>query len=250
MKVNIPFIIILVILTLSSCMGVKKPIVIGHRGAMGHETENTLASIRKAIELKVDMIEIDVFKIKTGEIVVFHDNEVDRLTNGSGFIEDYSFSQLRELVVDGGHTIPTLQEVLDEMAGEVDLNIELKGANTAEEVNRIVEDNVEKGPWKLNDFIISSFKWDELKDMRAANSEIQIAVLTGKDPINAIEIAQELNAKAVNPHFEQMNAENNLTLKEAGLKIYPWTVNESQDISAMKRLGVDGIITNYPERIE
>ncbi|MBC6999021.1 glycerophosphodiester phosphodiesterase [Cytophaga sp. FL35] len=250
MKGRCPFIILFLTLTFSSCMSVNKPIVIGHRGAMGHETENTLASIQKAIELKVDMIEIDVFKIRTGEIVVFHDDEVDRLTNGSGFIEDYSFDQLRALVVEGGHKVPTLQEVLDEMAAKVDLNIELKGADTAEEVNRIVKENIQNGPWKLNNFIISSFKWDELKDMRASNTEIPIAILTGKDPKDAIEIAKELNAEAVNPHFEQLNAENNVALKEAGLKIYPWTVNDEQDIIGMKRLGVDGIITNYPERVK
>jgi len=66
-----------------SCDTMNKPLVIGHRGAMGHETENTIASIKKAMELGVDMIEIDVFNVKSGETVVFHDETLDRLTNAS-----------------------------------------------------------------------------------------------------------------------------------------------------------------------
>ncbi len=79
---------------------------------MGHETENTLASVQKALDLGVDMIEIDVFKIQSGEIVVFHDKKVDRLANAGGNIEEYNMFQLRQLVLDGGHKIPMLQEVL------------------------------------------------------------------------------------------------------------------------------------------
>ncbi|AYN69807.1 glycerophosphodiester phosphodiesterase [Euzebyella marina] len=230
-------------------MGQKKPIIIGHRGAMGHETENTLASIKSAIALKVDMIEIDVFKLKNGEVVVFHDDTVDRLTDAKGHIEDFSFEELRKLVVKGGHAIPTLEEVLDVMDAEVDLNIELKGANTSERVNEIVESYIKQHGWKLQNFIISSFRWDELEKMREVNKEIAIAVLTGEDPVDAIPVAKKLNAVAVNPSYKQLTAENNVKLKEAGLKIYPWTVNEPQDIIKMKRFGVDGIITNYPERI-
>ena len=87
---------ILSIFILSSCMEKKKPIIIGHRGAMGHETENTLASIKSAMALKVDMIEIDVFKLKNGEVVVFHDDTVDRLTDAKGHIEDFSFEEVRK----------------------------------------------------------------------------------------------------------------------------------------------------------
>ncbi|WP_094766527.1 glycerophosphodiester phosphodiesterase [Pseudozobellia thermophila] len=228
----------------------KKPIVIGHRGAMGHETENTLASIQSAIDLNVDMIEIDVFKIKSGEIVVFHDDQVDRLTDGKGDIESFSFPELRKLKLEGGHTIPTLQEVLDLMDARVDLNIELKGADTAEDVNRIIGEYTDDKGWKLSDFIISSFRWDELRAMRAANATIPIAVLTGEDPVEAIPVARELGAEAINPSYKRLTAENSKAIKEAGLKIYPWTVNDPEDIAKMKDFGVDGIITNYPERID
>ncbi|CAM4134262.1 glycerophosphodiester phosphodiesterase [Zobellia nedashkovskayae] len=237
------------VLVVSSCMENNKPLVIGHRGAMGHETENTIASIEKAMELSVDMLEIDVFKIKSGEIVVFHDDNVERLTDGKGEIESYTLSELTALTVKGGHKIPTLQEVLDVMGGKTQLNIELKGRNTATDVNRMIEADVKEGKWRLNDIIISSFEWDELRDMRKLNPDVRIAILIEEDPLDALEVGKELNAEAINPSFKKLTAENNLKIKEAGFKIYPWTVNEPQDILHMKRFGVDGIITNYPERV-
>lgn len=227
----------------------NKPLVIGHRGAMGHETENTIASIEKAMELDVDMIEIDVFTIKSGETVVFHDETLDRLTNASGKIEDLSYLELQKVIVDGGHRIPVLQDVLKAIKHKVKLNIELKGSGTADRVNSIINSYIKEKGWKTEDFLISSFKWDELKAMRALNAAIPIAILTGKDLDGAISIAKELNAEAINPNYKMLNAENNLKIQEAGFKIYTWTVNEPEDIMAMKRLDVDGIITNYPERV-
>lgn len=239
--------ILISVLTLASC-NMKQPLVIGHRGAMGHETENTLASIQKAIDLGVDMIEIDVFKIKSGEIVVFHDETVDRLTNGPGRIENYNYIDLKKLVVDGGHKIPMLQDVLKLIDNKVALNIELKGDDTADRVNYIMNYYIEKNGWSPENFIISSFKWDELTEMRRLNPNVQIAVLTEENPVDAISVAKELNAVAINPYYKRLDLENVNEIREAGLKIYVWTVNEDFDIDAMKQLGVDGIITNYPER--
>ncbi|MEE1975667.1 glycerophosphodiester phosphodiesterase family protein [Maribacter cobaltidurans] len=235
-------------LTLVSC-NMKKPLIIGHRGAMGHETENTLASVQKAMDLGVDMIEIDVFKVKSGEIVVFHDENVERLTNGPGSIEDYNYIDLKKLIVDGGHKIPMLQDVLKLIDNKVALNIELKGANTADRVNHIMTYYIENKGWSAENFIISSFNWDELREMRTLNPNVKLAILTEEDPTEAIPIAKELNAVAINPYYKNVNLQVANTIREAGLKIYVWTVNEEEDINAMKRIDVDGIITNYPERI-
>ncbi|HBU78393.1 MAG TPA: glycerophosphodiester phosphodiesterase [Muricauda sp.] len=231
-------------------MKTSKPLVIGHRGAMGHETENTLASVQKALDLGVDMIEIDVFKIQSGEIVVFHDEKVDRLTNGGGNIEEYNIVQLRQLILDGGHKIPMLQDVLKQIDNKVVLNIELKGPGTADRVNFIVDYYVKSKGWSPENFVISSFNWDELRDMRSHNADIKIAVLTSEDPIKAIDVAKELKAVAINPHFETLTKGNTAKIHEEGLKVYTWTVNEPEDIQKMTEFGVDGIITNYPERVK
>ncbi len=225
-------------------------LVIGHRGAMGHETENSLASIQKALDLGVDMIEIDVFKIKSGEIVVFHDKRVERLTNGGGNIEEYYIYDLKKLLLDGNHSIPELQDVLKLINNQVALNIELKGENTADRVNFIVDYYVNNRGWSWDNVLISSFNWDELRDMRKINPDIAIAVLTESDPLKALPVAQELGAVAINPNFRSLNAENIRAIQEAGIKIYTWTVNDPEEIEKLISLGVDGIISDFPERAQ
>lgn len=240
---------VLPLLILAGCMGEKEPLVIGHRGAMGHETENTLASVQKALDLGVDMIEIDVFKISSGEVVVFHDQTVDRLTNGPGNIEEYNISDLSRLILDGGHRIPMLQDVLKLIDNKVALNIELKGANTADKVNHTIDFYTKSRGWSPENFLISSFNWDELREMRKLNENVAIAVLTEENPLDALAIGTELNAVAINPYFESLDTDIVTKIKQAGFKIYTWTVNEPEDIANMKALGVDGIITNFPERL-
>ena len=122
---------------------------IGHRGAKGHVAENTIASIKKAIELGADGIEIDVFRCLTGEIVLFHDKTLDNLSNGTGYIEEKSLSELKELNILGSkHSIPTLEEVIKSIGKEVFLNIELKGPDTSKGSLEMVNKYVKSG--KIN----------------------------------------------------------------------------------------------------
>lgn len=239
------------ILFFSSCdMMNKKPLVIGHRGAMGYETENTLASIQKALDMKVDMIEIDVFKIASGEIVVFHDERLDRLGNAPGRVEEYYITDLKRVILDGNHRIPLLQEVLRLIDNTVPLNIELKGDNTADRVNFITDYYIRERGWSQENIVISSFKWDELRTMRELNPDIAIAVLTEEDPLNAIAVAKELKAVAINPWYKTLTEDNVQKIQDEGFKVYTYTVNEIDDIQKMKEYGVDGLFTNYPDRAQ
>ena len=217
---------------------------------MGHVTENTIPSIKKAIELGVDGIEIDVFKCKSGEIVVFHDKKLDRLTNSSGYIEDLSYDSINKIKVIGKYRIPQLIEVIDILPNEIFLNIELKGEETAKKVNEIVTEFINRTESKLDRFIISSFNWNELEKLRSYNSKIQIAVLTDTNPLNAISVSKKLNAVAINPNYKLLNKNTVNEIKKEGLKIFPYTVNSLNDIDKMKTFRVDGIITDYPERIK
>ena len=109
----------------------KNPIA--HRGLHNNITvfENTKESISKAMELGVDGVEIDVFRCATGELVVFHDKTLDALTNGTGYIEQMSLDSIKQFLVLGKEPIPTLNEVMDLIDGTIQLNIELKGTQTA-----------------------------------------------------------------------------------------------------------------------
>lgn len=231
-----------------ACNSSSNFLVIGHRGAMGYETENTIASIEKAIELGVSMIEIDVLRIKSGELMVFHDKRVDRLTNGAGEIEDYYMSDVLALNLVGGHKIPTLQQVLKAVDGRVKINIELKGKRTASKVDQIIRVYERREGYPLSNYMISSFDWEELDAFRALNQEVDVAVLTDADPLQAIPKAQELNAVAVNPYYKNINAEIVKQIHDAGFKVYTYTVNEEADIVSVKEMGVDGIFCDYPDR--
>ena len=232
---------------MSSCSSNQRNVKnIGHRGAKGHIAENTLASIKKAIDLGADGVEIDVFKCLTGEIVVFHDKSLDKLTNGIGLIEEKTLEELKKLrVLDSQEQIPTLLEVIKSIDEDVFLNIELKGRNTAEGSLDLVKKHVKKS----DNILFSSFNWDELKDLRKLDSEIKIALITREDPLLAINPALSLNAIAINPSYKSLNKNNTSEIYKAGLKIYTWTVNDTVQISEMINLEVHGIITDFPEKI-
>ena len=239
----------LTLITVLSCNKNTKVMIIGHRGAMGHIAENTIPSIKKAMELGVDGIEIDVFKCKTGELVVFHDEKLDRLTNSSGFIESLELDSIKNILVLDKYRIPTLEEVLQLIDGQVKLNIELKGYETASPTNHLINQYINKGGWTDDKFIISSFKWDELEKFRSINKIVSIAILTEFDPIEAIPIAKKLDALAINPNYKSLNEDNINEIHANGFKIFSYTINEFSDIKRMIELGVDAIITDYPERV-
>jgi glycerophosphoryl diester phosphodiesterase len=131
----------------------------------------------------------------------------------------------------------------------VRLNIELKGPGTSEGVIHIINAYMENEGWALDDFLISSFNWEELEHMRRINKELEIAVLTEDNPLDAISIANDLNAVAINPNYLSLTRKNVSEIKSRGFKIFTWTVNDTEQISNMRKLGVDGIFTNYPERV-
>lgn len=223
-------------------------LTIGHRGVKGHVTENTLASFAKALELGVHAIEFDVHVCATGELVVFHDVTVDRLTNGTGEVAKFSLAELKALHVRGGHSIPTLSEVLDLVNRQCLVNIEMKGRHTAQPVSNIIEEYIANG-WAYADFIVSSFQYGELKDMSSLNPNVPLGVLTEASVHQAWEWADAFNAVALHPHYTLLTESNVTKAREAGYKIYTFTVNEPADIARIKALGVDGIITDFPDRI-
>ena len=242
-------IFLLMSLMISSCTPSKNLLVIGHRGARGHLAENTLPSIAKALELGVDGIEIDVFRCASEELVVFHDQTLEKLTNATGYIEQLDLDSIRNIEVLNGFTIPTLEEVLNLINGRVMLNIELKGLQTAILTDQMLQTFFEKETWSAEKILISSFDWEELKLFYEVNQKVPIAILTEDDPLDALPIAKELNAVAINPNYKSLNKENLTKIHKKGLKIYPWTVNQPEEISALLALGVDGIITDFPERV-
>ena len=222
---------------------------IGHRGAKGHVPENTLASFTRALELGADGIELDVHVCATGELVVIHDFTVDRVTNGSGEVHKLSLAELKALTVEGAHTIPTLDEVYELVNRRCFVNIEMKGRHTAQPVSGFINRYVQEKGYAYSDFLVSSFQREELVAMNRINPEVHLGILTQASVTQAWEWAQELSAKAIHPHFTLLTPNNVLKAQLAGYKVYTWTMNEPEDIARIKAYGVDGIISDYPERL-
>jgi len=222
---------------------------IGHRGAKAHVAENTLESIQKALDIGVDMIEIDVHKCASGELWVIHDFTLDRTTDGSGEIAKKSAKEIKELKIDGKYKIPLLTEVLNLIEGKCAINIELKGLNTAAPVCKLISEKISLGKWKYTDFIVSSFQKNELFEVRNNDEHIHIAILSKASVPEAIELGKRLKASAIHPSLGIITRDNTKLSHEAGFKVNVWTVNEREDIRRMIDFGVDGIISDYPNRL-
>jgi glycerophosphoryl diester phosphodiesterase len=221
----------------------------GHRGAKGYESENTLASFQKALDFNADGIELDVHVCASGELVVFHDFTLDRMTNGSGEIHNFTLEELKKLKVDGVFEIPTLEEVLNLVNRKYQVNIELKGHDTAKPAVEIIEKYIQDNNWKMENFIVSSFQRDELYKVSQLNSSIPLAVLTQASVEQAMDWADEFSAKYIHPHFSLLTEDNCKAANEKGFKINTWTVNDVVDIERIKKYKINGIISDFPDRI-
>lgn len=222
--------------------------IIGHRGAMGLKPENTLSSTEKALEIGVDMIEIDVYALPSSELVVIHDGKVDRTTNGKGYVMDHSFKELRKLDAGDGQQIPTLEEVLEVINGKVPINIELKGAGTADPVAKVIKKYYSEKGWKADQFLISSFNHPELQAFKKLMPEINIGGLIVGIPVDYAEFAEKLGAAAINVSDEFIDQKYVDDAHRRGLTMNVFTVNDADDMLRMQKLGVDGIFTNFPDR--
>lgn len=222
---------------------------IGHRGACGYKPENTLSSFKKALDSGVDMIELDVYALRDKNIIVIHDDKVDRTTNGRGYVLEKTFEEIRELDAGEGEKVPTLEEVLNLIKRKVKVNIELKGKETALPVAEVIDKYVKEKGWSYDDFLVSSFNRDELKRFKEVKPEVKTGVIFSSIPINYSEIAEDLGVYSVNINKEFINQDFVDNVHKRGLKLFVWTVNNENEIKTMKQLGVDGIFSDYPDRL-
>lgn len=220
---------------------------IGHRGAMGHAPENTLLSIRKALELGVLCMELDVYHVD-GHIVVFHDDRLERTTDGTGYICEKSFAYLRSLDAGEGQQIPTLEEACDVIDSQVCLNIELKGAEMAAPVARLITKLVDDG-WDKEKFLVSSFHHQALLEMKRMHPDIKLGALIRGIPVDGARFAEDLGAFSVHPALDFVNQHFVDDAHVRGLKVFVYGVDHPEDIAKMYRLGVDGVFTGFPERV-
>lgn len=222
---------------------------IAHRGVHDTYPENTLPAFQKAMETGVDGIELDVRLTSDNELVVIHDETIDRTTNGNGTVNQFTLKELKQFRIDSKYEIPTLVEVIELVATNYLVNIELKEIATVEKVVEVLYDLVQKKHWNYSNFLISSFDWHALKKVHTLNSEIPIGILTATDLELAFIFAKFIKATTLLPHYSLVNEEAIIEIQNAGINIITWTVNENNAIQQMKKLNINGIISDFPDKI-
>lgn len=234
--------------------------VIAHRGASGVAPENTLVAIEKAIELKADMIEIDVHLTKDNQLVVIHDHTLDRTTTGTGDIKEKTLAEIRELDAGSwkdakykGEKVPTLEEVLAAVEGKANLLIEIKeGEKHYPGIGAAVAAAVKK----RNGYdwcIVQSFSQDVLDEIMTIDEKIELHRLLAVGPFPKLADRNDPEATgkwakiaAFNPNYRRAKKGKIKKLHANGYRIFVWTVNSKASFDELKARGVDGIITNYP----
>ena len=234
----------------------KTPLIWAHRGASEQAPPNTLAAFRLAAELGADGVELDVHLSRDGEVVVIHDDTVDRTTNGHGPVSELTLAELKALDAGSwfdpafaGERIPTLQEVIDAVGHRLFLNIELKqtallrATGLEAEVVRLIEDN------QMTDrVIVSSFHPLALRRVKKLNPYIPTALLHGAGPIfiRRAWLAPLIPHEALHPHYSQVTERYVQEAHRRGRRVNVWTADDPEEMRRLLRLGVDGIITNRP----
>ena len=215
-------------------------IIMGHRGAAALEPENTLLSIKKAMEIGVDAVEIDVHLSRDKEIVVIHDLTLDRTTDGTGLVSNYTLSELKKYDAGKGEAIPTLQEVMELTDKKVKLVIELKQKGT----ERIVVEQIKKNGFEDNVYVISF--WHRLvKNIKETDKNIKTGVLLVGCPVNT-SIADQISADALFMKYTFVDTEIVELSHKNGLKVFIWNIDDPFLIKPFADIGVDGIGSNNP----
>lgn len=222
---------------------------LGHRGACGYAPENTLASMRKAIELKCDGFEFDIQLSKDGIPVVIHDDTLERTTNGKGLVRDFTLAELQKLNAGNGEKIPSLTDVIEMVDKRCRLFIELKAENSAKPVADIIAHSIEHLGWNYEQFSVCSFNHLQISEIRSYLPKLQTGALLVGIPVTLAQIAVEAGAWSLNCAVYHTNQELVDDAHAKGLKVLLWTANTEEEIAKARALGVDGIFSNFPDRI-
>ncbi len=211
--------------------------LIAHRGFADDHPENTLLAVREAAGT-ADAVEIDVRQCATGEPVVIHDADVDRVTDAAGPVSSFSLDELAELSVLGSDEgVPSLAAVIDTVPADVGINIELKEPGLAGAVADLAEA-------AANEVFVSAFDADRLREMRSAAPDLPLAYLFHDETDGAVETATDLDCRYLHPSVEVCSPALVETAHRRELAVNVWTVTEAETAALLAGMGVDGIVAN------
>jgi len=228
----------------------QPPLVIAHRGASGHRPENTLPAFALAVEQRADMIETDLHRTRDGAIVVAHDEELAGL-GGRGEIADATLAEVRGLDAGGGEQVPVLEELLEGFAARIPFNLELKRGTRGEyegleaEVLAAVRTR-----GLLERTLFSSFYDPVLARLRRLDPTARLGLLISRRyPRDILARAEALGAEAIHPEAPLVDEALVEQAHGAGLRVFVFTVDAEAEMARLLALGVDGLFTNFPDRM-
>ncbi|WP_071460891.1 glycerophosphodiester phosphodiesterase [Bacillus massilinigeriensis] len=248
-----------------------KFLIIAHRGASGYAPEHTLESYKLAKKMGADYIEIDLQMTKDGELVAMHDEKVNRTTNGKGYVKDYTLKELKQLDAGSwfnkkfpnhssphykGLQVPTLKEILKTFGSKANYYIETKHPKDhpgmeKELITLLDQHGLLDGDLAKGAVVIQSFSSESLTNIHKLNKDIpliQLQHLKKNKKVTKKELAEiKTYAVGVGPKFSRMSKDYVKKVKEAGLFLHPYTVNEKEPAQSLQEMGANGVITNFAD---
>jgi len=232
----------------------SKPLIWAHRGASGYAPENTLTAFEKANEMHADGIELDLQMTKDGVIVVCHDEELERVSNGKGWLRDYTFDELRKLNFNqqfpdqGEMKIPTMEEVFELVKPtNMTIDIELKTGIVFYPIEEKIDEMTRR--YGMEDRVIySSFNHASMVKMKQINSSNKVGMLYADGPVDAVAYCRRYGFDALHPALYNIQYPHFMEdAKAAGIMVNVWTINTEEYVKMCVDAGVDAVITNYPD---
>ncbi len=215
--------------------------IVAHRGASAYEPENTLRSIRRAIEMGADAVEVDVRMTSDGVPVIMHDPTVDRTTNGKGEVRYMSLEEMESLDAGLGEKVPRLDEVLDEVKGKVDLLIELKVDEASLPALKLVEDR-----GMIDSVLFISFSIRALESVLRSQFKAHTGLIYSK-PGDWIVRAKQIGCEFILPKYHLATRKAIDLAHRSHLRVIPWVIDDLELAKELKDRGSDGIATNRPD---
>ncbi|MBI2453112.1 glycerophosphodiester phosphodiesterase [Candidatus Peregrinibacteria bacterium] len=223
--------------------------IIGHRGC-GYEPENTPRSFREALKQNVDRIELDVWRCASGELVVIHDETLDRTTNGTGRVTNFTLTELQSFDAGMGEKIPTLEQVLSIVGGKAKFCIELKESGLTDYVAGLIEQCVKTGECSYEDFMVSSFNHRELIKLRQRIPQIKIGAILYGMPLRISDLKENISTDSLHVSTEFISQELIDEAHSHEMTVFAYTVNNADSFRSVLNMGIDGICSDYPDRFE
>lgn len=224
-----------------------------HRGASAHAPENTLSALELALKMGATMAEVDLQQTSDDQLVLFHDDNLERTSNGSGPLWKQSLAQLKRLDVGGwfsdaylGETMPTLEELIAAVAGRLTLNLELKLHGHERQLAPLVASRLSALPTGT-EFLVTSFDHDLVDRVRGLLPGLPGGYIVGRGGWHDGLLARQ--GRILSLEHTLVTADRVMEIQNAGKQVHVWTVNEAEEIRRLQDLGVDALITNFPDRV-